>query len=187
MAFLIDDTVRTAEPTEAELRTLYETRPDLVGMPPRVTFTHIFFGGEQGDERARAHLAALEGTTGLPEDRGDRLLLGEAFADQDERALASLFGPAFAQAVLVLPVGRWAGPIKSGYGLHLVQVTAVSPLQARPFAEVRERLAEEWRRTRQEAAQAQLLQSLLRKYQVSADPALRPWLSSLAGQVEVRP
>jgi parvulin-like peptidyl-prolyl isomerase len=77
--------------------------------------------------------------------------------------------------------------VESSYGLHLVKVTAVSPPQTRPFADVRERLLEEWRRERQEAAQAQLLQGLIQKYRVTVDPAVRPFLGPLADQVEVRP
>jgi PPIC-type PPIASE domain len=187
MAFLLEDTIRTTEPPEAELRVLYGTRPDLVHTPARASFTQVFFRREDGEGRARASLAALSDAGAIPSEEGDRLLLGDTFADQDEPALTNLFGAAFAQAVLALPAGRWSGPIKSGYGLHLVKVTAVSPPQARPFAEVRERLAEEWRREWQETAQAQLLQSLMRKYQVVVDPSVRSWLGPLASQVEVRP
>jgi PPIC-type PPIASE domain len=186
MAFLLDDTLRTSEPPEPELRVLYGTRPDLVNTPARVSFTQVFFRREDGDVRARASLVALSDAA-TPGEEGDRLLLGDTFADQDEPALTNLFGVAFAQAVLALPAGRWSGPIESGYGLHLVKVTAVSLPQARPFAEVRERLAEEWRRERQETVQAQLLQGLMRKYQVVVDPSVRPWLGPLASQVEVRP
>lgn len=187
MAFLLDGTVQVAEPPEAELRALYERRPDLVRTPPRVSFTHVFFRREHGGDRVGATLAALSAGSTVPEDEGDSILLGDSFADQDEQALGNLFGASFAQAVLDLPVGRWSGPVESSYGLHLVKVTAMSPLETRPFADVRERLAEEWRRERQEAAQVQLLRGLLQKYRVTVDPAVRPFLGSLAGQVEVLP
>ncbi|WP_457103729.1 peptidylprolyl isomerase [Methylobacterium sp. P5_C11] len=187
MAFLLDDTIQVAEPTEAELRAMYETRPDVVRTLLRVSFTQVFFRREHGDDRARAPLAALLDGSAVPEEQGDGLLLGDSFADQDEQALGNLFGPSFARTVLGLPVGRWSGPVESSYGLHLVKVTAVSPPKARPLAEIRERLTEEWRRERQEAAQTQLLQGLMQKYRVTVDPAVRPLLGPLAEQVEVRP
>lgn len=187
MAFLLGDTIHIAEPPEAELRALYERRPDLVRTLPRVSFTQVFFRREHGGDRARATLAALSEGSAVPEEQGDGLLLGDSFADQDAQALGNLFGPSFAQTVLDLPLGRWSGPVESSYGLHLVKVTAVSPSEVRPFAEVRERLAEEWRRERQETAQAQLLRGLMEKYGVSVDPAVRPLLGLLADQVEVRP
>jgi hypothetical protein len=187
MTFLLDDTIRTAEPPEAELRALYETRPDLVHTPARVSFSQVFFHREQGDDLARISLAALSNAAALPVAHGDRLLLGDTFADQDEQALANLFGAAFAQAVMALPVGSWSGPIASAYGAHLVKVTEAPPSRALPFAEVRERLAEEWRRNRQERANAQLYEGLLRKYRLVADPAVRPLLGPLANHAEVRP
>lgn len=187
MAFLLDDTIRIAEPPEAELRDLYERRPDLVRAPPRVSFTQVFFRSGRDDDRARATLAALSDGSTAPEEQGDSLLLGDAFTDQDEPALTNLFGASFARTVLALPAERWSGPIVSGYGLHLVKVTAVSRPQARPFAEVRERLAEEWRRERQQAAHTQLLQGLMRKYKVVVDPSVRPWLRMPVDEVEVQP
>jgi PPIC-type PPIASE domain len=186
MAFMLDDTLRVAQPTEAELRAFHDAHPDLVRTPARVSFTQVFFRREQGDGRARATLASL--SNGAPaEELGDSLLLGDTFADQDEQALTDQFGAAFAKAVLALPAGRWSGPIESGYGLHLVKVTQVSPPQARPFAEVRQRLAQEWYRERQETARAHLVDGLMRKYRIVADAAVRPWLGSLASHAEVRP
>jgi hypothetical protein len=187
MAFLLDDTIRTAEPSEAELRTLYETWPDLVRTPARVSFTQIFFLREQGDDRARASLAALSGSSAPPADQGDRLLLGDTFADQDEQALTNLFGTVFTQAVLALPIGRWSDPIESGYGLHLVKVTEALPPRAIPFTEARERLAQEWRRQRQETASGQFYEGLVRKHRLVVDPAVRPLLGPFASHAEVKP
>jgi hypothetical protein len=187
MEFLLEDTIRTAQPTEAELRTLYETRPDLTRIPPRVSFAQVFFQREQGDGRARASLAALSDANAAPDEQGDRLLLGDTFAEQDEHALTNLFGAAFARAVLALPVGHWSGPIESAYGLHLVRVTEALPAPALSFAEVQPRLVEEWRRQRRETANAELTGGLLRKYRIVVDPALRPFLGPLARQAEVKP
>lgn len=187
MSFLLDDTIRTAEPSETDLRSLYEKRPDLVRTPQRVSFTQVFFRREGGETRARATHTALSDGSAIAEEQGDRFLLGDTFADQDAQALTNLFGLSFARTILDLPVGQWSGPVESSYGLHLVKVTAVSPPQPRPFVETRERLVEEWRRERQEAANTQLLHALVRKYRVTVEPTVRPFLGPLADQVEVRP
>jgi hypothetical protein len=186
MAFLLDNTIRTAQPTEADLRALYEKRPELVQTPPRVSFTQVLFRNGAGDDRARATLADLLDGNAEPEKVGERLLLGDAFADQDEQALTNLFGAGFSQAVMALPLGRWSGPIESGYGLHLVKVTAIEPREWPVFTDVRERLAEEWRRERQQTASAQQYQELLAKYRLVVDPTVRPWLGSQA-QADVQP
>lgn len=187
MAFLLEDTFRFADPPEQDLRTLYETRPDLVSVPAQISFMQVFFQREQGDGRARATLAALSDGSVDAREAGDRLLIGDSLANQDERALASLFGAAFARTVFAQPIGHWSGPLASTYGLHLVHVTEISPALRRSFDESRERLVAEWRRERQETARRRLLHDLVRKYRVAADPALRPWLGALGDQVEFRP
>jgi hypothetical protein len=190
MAFLLDDTIRSTEPPEAELRTLYETRPDLVRTPARVSFTQVYFNREQGQDRAarEAHtvLAALSDGSGESEGYGDRLLLGSDFVDQDEQSLSNLFGATFARAALSAEPGRWSGPVESGYGLHLVKVTGVQPSRTYDFAEVHDRLAQEWHRQRQEAAQAQHYADLMRKYQIVADPVVRALLGPVI-HAEARP
>lgn len=187
MAFLLEDSFRIADPPEPELRALYEARSDLVFAPAQISFTQVFFQRKRGEGRARATLAALSDGSAEALEEGDRLLIGDSFANQDEQAMASLFGAAFAKAVFAQPVGRWSDPLASSYGLHLVKVTEASPALRRSFAESRERLAAEWRRERREAAEKRLLQELVRKYRVVVDPDLRPWLGSLGDQVEFRP
>jgi hypothetical protein len=190
MTFLIDDTIRTSEPPESELHELYVKRPDLVRTPARVSFAHVFFSREHGDDRAaRASvaLAALSDVSVEPADLGDRLLLGHVFVDQDEQSLTNLFGAAFARAVMSAEPARWSGPVESGYGLHLVKVTGVQPSRARAFAEVRDQLAQEWHRERQETSKAQFYDRLMRKYQIVADPAIRVLLGSFASHAEMRP
>ena len=63
--------------------------------------------------------------------------------------------------------------------MHLVKVTDVQPSQTRPFDEVRDRLAQEWHRQRQENAKQHLYAGLMRKYRIVADPAVRPLLPSI--------
>jgi hypothetical protein len=157
-----------------ELRALYENRPDLVRTPARVSFVQLFFKGEDGEERARAVLASLRSTGSDPAGmEGDRLLLGNVFSDEEEQALTSTFGAAFAKSVLSAEPGRWSGPFASAYGLHLVKVTASTPSKTRPFTEVRERLEREWQELQQRAARDQLYAALLRKYEVVVDPEVR--------------
>lgn len=85
MAFILDDAVRIAEPPEAELRALYEKRPDLVYSPARVSFTHVFFRSERGEGRLRASLVALSGSNANEGLQGDRFLLGDTFRIRTSR------------------------------------------------------------------------------------------------------
>ena len=184
MAFLLEDTVRVSEPPEKELRALYNASPDIAALPARVSFRHVFFTGQKGsDAAARVAFAALSDAPNAP-GRGDRFLLGDAFADQDEQSLSNLFGQTFAQAVFSFQRGLWSGPLHSDYGVHLVQVTDVQPSQTRAFHEVRDRLAQEWHRQQQENAKQQLYAGLMRKYRIVADPTIRALLPSILAESE---
>ena len=45
--FLIEDTSRRSEPTEADLQKLYDTRPERYGTGASVSFTHVYFSPAQ--------------------------------------------------------------------------------------------------------------------------------------------
>ena len=62
--------------------------------------------------------------------------------------IEGMFGSGFTQAVAALPPGRWAGPITSTYGAHLVRVDERQQQEPLPFEEVRENLREEWQAAR---------------------------------------
>ena len=49
------------------------------------------------------------------------------------QTVSNVFGADFAGAVFSLKPGSWAGPVKSGYGVHLVRVTDLSPATSAPI------------------------------------------------------
>jgi hypothetical protein len=178
LSFLLEDTIRVSEPSEAELRALYDGRPDLAAVPARVSFEHAFYARQKGGEAAaRIAFAALTDDADAPA-HGDRFLLGDAFSDQDEQSLSNMFGETFAHAVFAAERGRWSGPFTSDYGVHLVKVTDLQPPRRRAFHEVRDRLSQEWRREREGTARQQLYAGLMRKYRIAADPAVSQFVPS---------
>jgi parvulin-like peptidyl-prolyl isomerase len=80
-----------------------------------------------------------------------------------------MFGADFARAIFLLKPGSWAGPVKSGYGVHLVRVTNLSPATVLSFEEVRPKVLEEWRHQQQTQAKAVYLSKLREKYGVVID------------------
>jgi parvulin-like peptidyl-prolyl isomerase len=109
---------------------------------------------------------------------GDRLLLELEFSDVDAQTVANAFGPDFERAVFALEPGAWRGPIRSGYGLHLVRVSTLQAAQARPFAEVRGLVLEEWRREQEKLAAAQFIARLRNKYELVVDESVKPLIGS---------
>ena len=117
-----------------------------------------------------------EGAGGPPE--GDRLLFGDSFVDADELALSGMFGEEFARAAFALEPGAWRGPVKSGYGVHLVFVSQRTPTAPKPFETVRDAVRAEWRGARQSELSRDYLVELRRKYGVELDDGVNAVLGS---------
>jgi len=183
VAFLVEDTTRLADPTEQDLRRFYDAHPELFQTGARVPFTHVFFSREKradAEADAQAALGALQHGADAAA-LGDRLLLDAEMRDAEERAVAAQFGPDFAQAVLALKPGAWSGPVVSGYGLHLVRVSELTPGRLREFADVRAQALERWRDEQQQAGSARYFAGLLKKYRVSVDESVAPLIGRLDG------
>jgi parvulin-like peptidyl-prolyl isomerase len=139
LEYLVEDDAQAAPPPEAELQAWLDAHPDTYRRDPQVAFRQVLVSAAAA-RPLLARLTAL-GPGADVADLGDplRLLPGEV-GPSPRREVAGLFGDAFADGVLGLPPGRWAGPIQSGYGLHLVVVAQRTPGQLPALAEVREQV-----------------------------------------------
>ncbi len=126
-----------AEPTEADLRLLFEERKSELPERPEVAHLQtIFIGFETSSGASSATRAKIEALRA-------RIVAGEDFAEvakkESEDPSAALGGdlgflspkdlrePAFANAVGSLKVGELSQPILTVYGYHLIQVTEENP------------------------------------------------------------
>jgi hypothetical protein len=181
LTFLVEDTSRIADPSEDELRRFYAAHAERYRTNPLVSFSHIFFSPERrphADADARTALALISTAGGqvekLPD--GDRILLENSFENIDVHEVSSLFGPDFAHTVFALPPGSWSGPIRSAFGLHLVQVTELRRANLRPFDDVRDTVTADWRRQRNSETKQAYLARLRDKYGVVIGDSARPVL-----------
>jgi hypothetical protein len=181
LTFLIEDTSRLADPTEDDLRAFYEANAAQFQRPARVSFTQVYFNPDKRDDAvtdATSALAQLEGAGGSVriEELGDRLLVDGDFNDVDEQSVSNLLGPDFAEAVFALTSGKWSGPIRSGFGLHLVSLTGKRAATLPPLEEVRAEVQAAWLRDRQELAAEEYLVRLREKYGVILDDSVKALL-----------
>jgi hypothetical protein len=182
LTFLVEDTSRIADPSEDELRRFYLDHAGQYRTEPRVSFTHVFFSAERrlyAEADARATLAMVSAAGGQREKppEGDPLLLEHAYADVDQQAVTSVFGADFARAIFALTPGPWSGPVKSAFGVHLVQVTRLRPAEPRRFEDVRNTVMDDWRRQLESDTKAAYLTKLRDKYGVVIEDSAKPLLS----------
>ncbi|MEM0907274.1 MAG: peptidylprolyl isomerase [Pseudomonadota bacterium] len=117
-------------PEEAVLQRYLNTHNERYQRPPEVALRQLYLSrDERGaalEEDAVAILAALEAGAD-PAALGDPILLPRRLTRTSVANVRRVFGPEFAQAVLLAPVGEWSGPVQSAYGLHLVRIDEKTP------------------------------------------------------------
>jgi hypothetical protein len=170
MEFVGEDSLST-EPSEAELETWFAANPARFELPSRLSFTQVFFDparhGDRLPEVVGDALAKLKAGTIASADAGDRTMLPREASQAPSQDIVSQFGDGFANAVEALPIGLWAGPVRSTFGVHLVHVTAHEPGQMPAFSDARDVVKREWTRERTAELREQFYQSLRARYTVT--------------------
>ena len=185
LTFLIEDTLRRAEPSEIELQQFYAANAQRFRSDHRISFAHIYFNPRR---RANAHADATDtlklllqpGGTPPVAELGDSLLIESQFSDETEQSIAGAFGPGFARAAFALETGAWSGPVESGYGLHLVRVSQLREGQLPEISQIRERVVEDWKRAQEKSAKERYLAGLREKYDIVADAPTRALIAPVA-------
>jgi hypothetical protein len=171
--FVSEQSAALARPTDDELRAYLKAHPEAFVIEPRVTFEQITLDPTRRADAAadaRRLLEQLNRAGGKADATalGDRLLLLEPRYEAAPQAeVARLFGAEFAAALPRQPVGRWAGPIASGYGLHLVRIEGIEPGGAPTLDEVRPQVEREWTNARRQELSKALYDKLRAKYTVT--------------------
>jgi hypothetical protein len=175
MELLTEDLALLADPTESELRTFFEEHREEYRVPPRLSFSHVYFNtdrrGAESEEDARRVLSGLRAETPTPRrapERGDSTMIGYDYARVTPDEVRRVFGTRFADAVFDLDPG-WQGPVVSGYGLHLVHVGERVEGRIPEYEEVRDRLVEHYNRVRRDRASDALYESLASRYEIVID------------------
>lgn len=149
----------TAEPDEATLRAYFETNADRYGGEELLSFQQQFFGDE-----ASARQAIAQGAT-----QGQPISLPSEVENLPLREVAGRFGEEFAGNLSgVAADGEWTGPLRSGFGWHLVRLTQ---RRADPagFDEMRERVLNDWRSSEVAARKQRAFEVLRGAYRVEID------------------
>lgn len=138
----------------------------------RVSLSHVFLSADRRGARvegdARRLLAELEAGSEAGE-LGEPFPVDQRLGARTRREIESLFGAPFARQILTLEPGSWRGPLRSAYGLHLVQVHEKVPARAAPLAAVRNRVLHAVVAERREQRFEQGLRRLRELYEIRVE------------------
>jgi hypothetical protein len=152
-------------PTDSDLQAYLARHADRFTRPGTVSFEQVFLPATATAaevEAARASVArgvdpARLGQSSMLPPRAENVPFDLAARD---------FGAEFAADIAKLPLHEWTGPVRSGFGQHLVRVTARTPSALPPLAEVRPAVAREWESERRVASLADSYKKLRSQYEI---------------------
>jgi hypothetical protein len=175
LRFISEDIMSLQEPTDAELRSYFESHVEEFRRETRVSFQHVYLNSDKRGESTWSDAECLlEKLKDFSEVRdyaglGDPSMLSTEFAATTEREIAGLFGEEFTTSLLSQTTKKWSGPIESAYGLHLVFVSDRVDGEIPPFDEVRDIVARELELVNKEEGRRQLYEALLKNYTVTIE------------------
>jgi hypothetical protein len=175
LEFVTEDVARQAEPTDADLQAYLQSHPERFRTEALVTFSQVYLNPERHRDGLARDLAAVRaqliraGNTAEAFTFADPTLLEPRFKGVDVSDVARQFGEPFASKLSTLQVGRWEGPIESGYGLHFVFVQERQPGRVPTLQHVRAAVAREWADAHRQQANDAFYRGLLERYSVTID------------------
>lgn len=165
LEFILEDLTAEAPPDDDRLATFLAENLKRFERETQVSFQQIYLNPDKRrDVAADAERILQELRDGAdPESVGDVTLIPSDCELATRTEIARQFGDTFAADVAALEPGDWTGPLRSGFGGHLVKVTDRVEARVPGLDEVRERVERDWlaqrRQELKDAAYAELLES----------------------------
>jgi hypothetical protein len=185
--FLAEEGADATPPTQAQLQAWLEANPGRFRSEAQVAFRQVMLspqkrgGTLEADARKLLEQLARAGPEARIDALGDSLMLPGEVGRTSRSDVVRQFGEPFAAALFELEPGRWAGPVRSGYGLHVVLVREREEGRSPALAEVRPLVERDFTADRRRKSLDALYARMLDRYQVviesraeapkAADPA----------------
>jgi len=173
----VTESAEAVEPDDKELQAYLDSHRELFAVEPRFTFRHIYLDPRRREktlaadaERMLGELNSL-GSSLDPAVLGDPTTLPLEFDGVSASGIKNSLGNQFVKALAGIAPGPWSGPVESGYGMHLVQVSRRTEPRAPALAEVREAVKREWQLARRAEAIEKSYRNLLQRYTVTIEPS----------------
>lgn len=176
LELLAEDVASLVPPSDEVLLELLEKEPEQYRQPAVFSLQQLYFSEDDQLQSVEQQIqAALEdlqsgaiGTELMPS--GSASMLPASMTDVSEIHVDRVFGDGFALAVLQFEEGIWSGPVRSGFGLHLVRVDDVTPGYLPEIDEVRDELQRDWLYDRRNAAIDELYAQFSENYNIEVEP-----------------
>jgi PPIC-type PPIASE domain len=160
---------RANTPSDAQLSSYLSENAAKFRVPPVLSFEQVLFDpADYGDKLEFALAASIEALNGgaTPQSHGKSSMLPMQIENLPLDLVIHDFGEQFGQALEAAPVGQWLGPVRSGFGLHLVRISQRQSGYLPALEEARKAVTREWENSQREEALANNYVRLRKQYDV---------------------
>ena len=183
----ITDSMTAVQPDEAALQAWLDANPEKYRIQPVYTFKQIYFDPGRHDADLQQIMAAALDELELGDRivKGDSSLLPASLDDASESLIARTYGSEFAKGLSSLSVDEWVGPVRSGFGFHLVYISNAEPGRRATLDEVRQAVGNDLSNDQSKKTKDAMYQVLRDRYTVIYETdVLAPVASGTAATVE---
>ena len=169
LEFILDGAA-PAVPSDAELQAWLNAHPDDYRIEPTYSLRQVFFDpARHGDELGPDIVAALRALESGKPVEGDTTLLPYEMSTARSTEVARVFGDEFVAGLETVAIGGWHGPVRSDFGVHLVELSKRENGRRATLNAVRADVARDLSAARTEAAKAAVYDRLRANYSVRID------------------
>jgi hypothetical protein len=172
MEFIAHDAAKQHEPTREELSSFLVKHPELFKMETHYSFRQIFLDAARRGKTLKQEIPALvmelnrSGIKTNVHQSGDASLLPSEMLNAGTTEISGQFGKEFTEQLKQLAIGKWAGPLNSPYGLHIVLLDERKEGGTPALADVHDAVVREYDNAMQKEANEKFYQALLKNYSV---------------------
>jgi len=164
MEFISDEFAESLQPNEKMLKDYYEEHKESYSKPSVYSLKQVYFSEDKRVNAVEDAKKIIEEKN--PENFGDPLSLPSNYTNTSADKIAIDFGFAFAGALDTLSLKKWNGPVRSGFGVHLVFIENKQPAGFYTFDEVADKVNVDYNFEASKDFKKELISSLLENYNI---------------------
>jgi hypothetical protein len=180
LELMLEDISAQGSPSDEALQQFLTDNREKFRLEARYRFSQIYLNPSQRRETLEEDATALLEQLRQQEDEidlgriGDSIMLPKTFQLSPASVINRQFGSDFTEQLADLEVGSWQGPIRSGYGMHLVIIDERIEGRDPELAEIRPVVVREYELQTRKELKEKIYSGLREKYTVVIEPENSP-------------
>ena len=173
MQFLSKDLANLSTPQDKELTEYYDKHKEKYMLPAKYSLYQIVFSTDNRDNPKQDAQALLSKNKNAAfnqmENKGDNLPFNYYYQNAYTNDLRAQFGSVFSSALKDLEQGKWVGPVKSGFGYHLIFIDEYLEPQLPPLDAIKEKVLIDFSYQKENMMDDLIYKELRKKYNIELD------------------